>query len=91
MTNGAVLIRLRSTDHVRLVTLKRKDNHNTIVPALLAAGIEKFRCYPETCVGSNPMLTLHCGREAKCSSSGGGRLLVAVESLSDLVYIRFDS
>ncbi len=59
--------------------------------ALLAAGIEKFRCYPETCVGSNPMLTLHCGREAKCSSSGGGRLLVAVESLSDLVYIRFDS
>ncbi len=59
--------------------------------ALSAAGIEKFRCYPGTCVGSNPMLTLHCGREAKCSSSGGGRLLVAVESLSDLVYIRFDS
>jgi len=27
-------------------------------------------CYPETCVGSKLVLTLHCERKAKCSSSG---------------------
>ena len=33
------------------------------------------------------MLTLHCGREAKCSSSGGGRLLVAVVSLESYIIL----
>ena len=48
-------------------------------------------CYLETCVGLNPMLILHCEREAKCFSFEDKRLLIAIESLSDLVYIRFDS